>query len=275
MTFALIEAGNLPSGVVAVSGTIGLLGLIGFVLVERRTPRPMVPPGLFRSRQFSAANTMTLLVYAALGAVGFFLVLQLQTVAGYRPLRAGVAMLPITVLLLLFASYGGRLGTRIGPRVPMTVGPLSCAVGVVLLVRVGAESSYWFDIFPGLAVFGAGLVLLVAPLTSTVLAAAPDRNAGIASGISNAVARAGSLLAVSALPAVVGLAGSDYANPRAFDHGFEHAMWICAVLLALGGVTSWLLIRNPATITAQAEVIDHAEAGEQPNLTRNHERPVS
>lgn len=262
VTFALIEAGNLPSGVVVVSGTIGLVGLIGFVLVERRTPRPMVPPRLFRSRQFSAANAMTLLVYAALGAVGFFLVLQLQTVAGYRPLRAGVAMLPITVLLLLFASYGGRLGRSVGPRIPMTVGPLTCAVGVLLLVRVGAESSYWSDILPGLAVFGAGLVLLVAPLTSTVLGAAPDRNAGIASGINNAVARAGSLVAVSALPAVVGLSGADYTSRVSFDRGYEHAMWICAVLLALGGVASWLLIRNPARITVAGQVVGHAVAGE-------------
>jgi len=117
---------------------------------------------------------------------------------------------------------------------------------VLLLSGVSAGSTYWTGILPGITVFGVGLTLLVAPLTATVLAAAPDRYAGVASGVNNAVARAGSLLAVAALPAVVGLSGTDYAVPEAFSSAYRTAMLICAGLLAAGGVLSWLLIRNPA-----------------------------
>ena len=244
VTFALIEASSLAPAYVAASAAGGLACLAAFVAVERRSPHPMVPPALFRSRQFSAANAMTLLVYAALGAVIFFLVLQLQTVVGYGPLRAGIATLPITVVMLLLAARGGQLAARIGPRVPMTVGPLLCAAGVALLTGVGAGSSYWADVFPGVVVFALGLALLVAPLTATVLAAAPDQVAGIASGINNAVARAGSLLAVAALPAAVGLGGADYERAATLAAGYSRAAWICVVLLAAGGAVSWLIIRD-------------------------------
>jgi MFS family permease len=192
---------------------------------------------------------MTLLVYAALGAVFFFLTLQLQTVLGYGPLLAGLASLPVTILMLFLAAKGGELGARIGPRLPMTVGPLVCAVGAALLTGVGAEDrgldGYGAAVLPGVTIFGLGLCLLVAPLTATVLDAAPDRYVGIASGINNAVARAGSLLAVAALPAAVGLMGADYQVPEAFSSGYVRAMWICTVLLAAGGIVSWFLIENP------------------------------
>lgn len=241
-TYALIEWG---SSLAPWAAAAGLVAAVGFVLVERRSTHPMLPLGLFSSRTFSAANVMTLLVYGALGAVLFFLVLQLQTVVGYGPLLAGVATLPITVCMLLLASRGGQLGTRIGPRIPMTVGPLVMAGGTLLLLAVDAETSYWLDVLPGLAVFGLGLALMVAPLTSTVLAAAPDRHAGIASGVNNAVARAGSLLAVAALPVAVGLTGSDYARPEVFDRGYDLALTACAALLAVGGLISWVTIRRP------------------------------
>ena len=245
VTFALIESGALPAAVVVASAAVGLVAFVGFIQVERTSPHPMMPTHLFGSRQFSAANGMTLLVYAALGGVIFFLILQLQTVSGYGPLEAGISTLPITFVMLLLAARGGQLATRIGPRIPMTVGPLVCAVGIALLSGVGADAAYWTEVFPGVTVFALGLSLLVAPLTATVLAAAPDRYAGIASGINNAVARAGSLLAVAALPAVVGLSGADYDNPDVFGVGYQHAMWICAWLLASGGVVSWIFIRNP------------------------------
>jgi MFS family permease len=175
----------------------------------------------------------------------FFLVLQLQTVAGYGPLEAGIALLPVTIVMLLLAARGGQLATKIGPRIPMTVGPLVCAAGVAMLSGVGEDTSYWVDVFPGVLVFSLGLAFLVAPLTATVLAAAPDRYAGIASGVNNAVARAGSLLAVAALPAVVGLSGADYARPELFSAGYRQAIWICAAMLAVGGLVSWFFIRNP------------------------------
>jgi hypothetical protein len=231
---------------VAVSGLVGAAAGVAFVLVEGGRPYAMMPTHLFTSRQFSASNAMTLLVYAALGAILFFLVLQLQTVAGYGPLQAGVATIPITVVMLFLASRGGALATRIGPRLPMALGPVVCAVGVALLTGVGAHTNYWSDVLPGLTIFALGLSLLVAPLTATVLAAAPDHNAGIASGINNAVARAGSLLAVAALPAAVGLGGADYERPDIFAAGYGRAMWTCVVLLVLGGVVSWLLVRNPS-----------------------------
>ncbi len=147
--------------------------------------------------------------------------------------------------MLLFAARGGELASRIGPRLPMTVGPILCGIGTLLLAGVSAGSTYWLGVLPGITVFGVGLTLLVAPLTATVLAAAPDRYAGVASGVNNAVARAGSLLAVAALPAVVGLSGSDYAKPEEFSSAYRVAMLICACLLAAGALVSWLFIRNP------------------------------
>ena len=239
VTFALIEWGGRLA---PWAGVVGVATGVAFVLVERRTRLPMMPPDLFADRTFSAANAMTLLVYAALGAMSFFLVLQLQTVAGYPALQAGLAGMPITVCMLLLAAKGGELGTRIGPRIPMSVGPLVMAVGTALVVGIDEGVDYWIDVLPGLVVFGLGLSLMVAPLTATVLAAAPDDRAGIASGINNAVARAGSLLAVAALPTVVGLSGEEYAEPAAFASAYPVAMWICAALLAVGGVVSWLTI---------------------------------
>lgn len=243
LTYALIEWG---SPVAPWALVVMLLAGIGYVVDERRSDHPMLPLGIFADRNFSAANAMTLLVYAALGAVLFFLVLQLQTVGGYGALEAGIATLPITICMLFLASKGGELGTRIGPRIPMTVGPLVMAAGTLLLLRVGPDVDYWTDVLPGLTVFGLGLALMVAPLTATVLAAAADEHAGIASGVNNAVARAGSLLAVAALPVAVGLAGEEYADPVVFDAAYGSAVVACAVLLVLGGLVSWLTIRNPA-----------------------------
>ena len=239
VTYALIEWGNPYAAWAAV---IGVVMGAAFLLAEKRGDHPMMPLGLFADRTFSAANSMTLLVYAALGAVLFFLVLQLQTVSGYGALEAGLATLPITLCMLFLASRGGALATRIGPRIPMTVGPIVMGVGTLMLVGIGSDVNYWRDVFPGLTVFGLGLALMVAPLTATVLAAAPDEHAGIASGVNNAVARAGSLLAVAALPVAVGLSGTDYADPLVFDAAYQSAMIACAVLLALGGVVSWLTI---------------------------------
>ena len=242
LTYALIEWGSAGAPWALV---VTALATVGYLADERRSDHPMLPLGIFADRTFSAANAMTLVVYAALGAVLFFLVLQLQTVAGYGALEAGLATLPMTVCMLLLASRGGELGTRIGPRIPMTVGPLVMAGGVLLLLRVGEDVSYWTDVFPGITVFGLGLALMVAPLTATVLAAAPDEHAGIASGVNNAVARAGSLLAVAALPVAVGLMGEEYADPAVFDAAYGSALLICAGLLAAGGAISWVTIRDP------------------------------
>ena len=243
ITFGLIEWGHSYA---ALAGVIGVVTAVAFLGVERRGRHPMMPLGLFRDRTFSAANSMTLLVYAALGAVLFFLVLQLQTVSGYGALEAGLATLPITICMLLFASRGGALAQRIGPRIPMTVGPIVMGLASLMLLGVGADVSYWRDVLPGLTLFGLGLALMVAPLTATVLAAAPDENAGIASGINNAVARAGSLLAIAALPVAVGLGGDDYTDPAVFDSAFRSAILICAVLLFAGSAISFVGLRDAA-----------------------------
>ena len=241
-TYALIEwGGALPAWATGAA----VLAAAGFVAVERTSAHPMLPLGIFADRTFSAANAVTFLVYAALGAVLFFLVLQLQVVGGYGPLEAGIATLPLTISMLLLARRGGALASRIGPRIPMTVGPLVMAGGTLLMMRIGPDLNYWTDVLPAITVFALGLALMVAPLTATVLAAAPDEHAGIASGVNNAVARAGSLLAVAALPMAVGLSGAEYADPRAFDAAYDRAVFACAVLLVLGGLLSWATIRNP------------------------------
>ncbi|MGC1207040.1 MAG: MFS transporter [Ornithinimicrobium sp.] len=239
VTYALIEWGGALAPVAVL---LGVLGGAAFVVVQRRSAYPLVPLSMFANRTFSAANFMTLLVYAALGALLFFLVLQLQTVAGYSALQAGLATLPITFCMLFLAARGGRLAVKIGPRIPMTFGPIVMALGVLGLLNVGPQTVFWRDVFPGLTAFGLGLALMVAPLTATVLAAAQDRHAGIASGVNNAISRTGSLLSVAALPVLVGLSGDDYAVPTAFDAGYDRALIACAGLLVAGGISSWLLI---------------------------------
>jgi EmrB/QacA subfamily drug resistance transporter len=224
------------------SAALTVVLMVAFVVLERR-PHAMAPVALFASRVFSAANVMTFLVYGALGAVIFLLVLQLQVSSGYGPLAAGLATLPITVAMLLFSSRSAAVAARTGPRLPMTVGPLVCAAGVVLLSSVGRNASYVVQVLPGMLLFAAGLTMLVAPLTAAVLRAAPDEHAGVASGINNAVARAGSLLAVAALPAAVGLTGEDYRDPVRLTEGFRSGQLLCAVTLALGGIVSWYGLR--------------------------------
>lgn len=245
LTYVLTAGPELRGGVGAGLGVAAAALLGAFVWHLSRASSPLVPPRLFRSRVFSAANGMTFLVYGALSSVLFFVVIQLQVSSGFSPLASGLATLPITVLLLLLSARLADLSSRIGPRLPMTVGPILCAVGVVILVPVGAGTTFWAGVLPGMVVFGLGLATLVSPLTATVLAAAPDRYAGVASGINNAVARAGSLLAVAAIPAAVGLSGADYTDPAALTDGYRVAQLVCAALLFAGGVVSWVGLRPP------------------------------
>lgn len=246
ITFGLTRAGDVGfTGTVLSIVGVGLAGLAAFVLVEARSAHPLVPLGLFRSAQFTAANAVTFLVYAALGVLFVFLVLQLQVVAGWSPLRAGTAVLPVTVVMLLFSARSGALAQRIGPRLPMTLGPALAAAGVLWMGRIGPDASYLVDVLPPVLLFGVGLTLLVAPLTATVLDAAETRHAGVASGVNNAVARTAGLIAVAAIPAAVGIGGTDYADPTAFDTGYERAMVINAVLLVAGAIIAALFVRRP------------------------------
>ena len=245
VTYALIGAGeNMLRPDVLASAAVGVATGVAFVVHERRTADPMLPLGLFADRQFTGANLATLAVYGALGGSGLFLVLQLQTVLGYDATAAGAAMLPSIVLLTLLSPTAGAVATRIGPRLPMTVGPLLVAVGTLLLAGVDGARPYVVEVLPGSLLQGLGLAVLVTPLTATVLAAAPDALAGIASGVNNATARAAQLLAVAALPVAVGLSGDDYAQPLTFSAGYRTAMLACSVAFAVGGAVSWWTIRN-------------------------------
>ncbi len=246
VTYAVIAAPVLGVGSaqVVLSGLVGLLGLAGFVAVEARQTHPMLPLSMFSSRQFSAANAVTFLVYAAFAGVFLLLVVQLQVVAGYSALGAGTAVLPITVAMLLLSARAGQLAQRIGPRLPMTLGPLICAVGVLLMRTIGPQASYVTDVLPAVTVFGVGLALLVAPLTATVLAAADIRHAGVASGVNNAVARAAGLLAVAALPAVSGITGDAYGNPVSFALGFRAGLLVASALLVMGSAIAFATIRS-------------------------------
>ncbi|MBY6539362.1 MFS transporter [Rhodococcus sp. BP-349] len=222
---------------------IGLVGMAVFVVVERRTAHPLVPPSLFSSRVFVAANIVTFAAYAALGGVFFLLLLQLQVALGYSALAAGTATLPITAALLLLSARAGALAGRIGPRLPMTVGPLVAAVGLVLMIRIEPGSTYLGAVLPAVVVFGVGLSLLVAPLTAAVIGAAPASHAGTASAVNNAVARTAQLLSVAAIPGIVGISGQ--LDPAQFSSGFRAAMLICAAMLALAGALAAVSIRTP------------------------------
>jgi EmrB/QacA subfamily drug resistance transporter len=251
-TYALIEAPEKgATALVVAAAAIGVLSLIGFFVVERRVPNPMLPLEIFRSRQFSAANAVTFVVYAALGGFFFLFVAFLQVSLGYTPIEAGAASLPVTLLMLAFSARAGALAQRIGPRLPLTVGPLIVAVGLLMLTQLDQGSSYLSGVLPGVIVFGIGLTLVVAPVTATVLAAADSRHSGIASGVNNAVARVGSLLAVAVLPLAAGLTGANFYDPAKMTSGFHMAMVVCAALSAIGGVIAWF--------TISSEVL-HAEA---------------
>ena len=243
--YALIEgpARHWPASIV-VSGIAGVLLLVAFLVNEQRRPDPMMPLSLFRSRQFSASNLVTLLVYAALAGALFLLPVQLQVVSGFSPVAAGSSLLPVTLVMLLLSARAGRLATRIGPRWPMTVGPIVAACGLALLSRIGAHSSYLTTVLPAILVFALGLSFTVAPLTATVLAAAPERQVGVASAVNNDIARTAGLFAVAVLPAIAGITQQTYADPAQLSDGFQRAVLIAAALCALGGVLAALTIRD-------------------------------
>jgi EmrB/QacA subfamily drug resistance transporter len=255
VTYALISATDRGFGswdVVAMAIVAVLAGLLFLVVERRRGDDAMLPLELFSSRLFSALNVYTLAVYAALGGLTFFLAIELQTVAGYSAFATGISTLPLTILLLIGSPRAGALATRIGPRLPLTVGPWVAAAGFLLLRSIGPEASYWTDVFPGVLLFGLGMTLVVAPLTASVLAAVEDRYAGVASGVNNAAARAGGLLAVAALPLLVGLTGRAYEMPNELAPAFRSAMVWCAGLMVAGGLLSALLIQKPHRPAAPA-----------------------
>jgi EmrB/QacA subfamily drug resistance transporter len=236
------DRGATSPGVLAAL-CVGLVAMVAFVLVERGSRHPMLPLRVFASRAFTAANLVTFTVYAALGGVFFLVVLNLQVVGGYSALVAGTAMLPVTILMLLLSARSGALAGRVGPRLPMTLGPAVCAIALFLLSRVdAARASYPSDVLPGAVTLGLGLSLTVAPLTATALGSVDEHHAGIASGVNNAVARAAGLLAVAVLPLAAGLGRGSLTNPTDLAPVYHTAMLLCAGLLLAGSAIALLAV---------------------------------
>ncbi len=239
--FALIEAPRRgfadPAILAALTG--GLVLLAAFVWWERTTSEPMLPLHLFSRRNFTFANLETLTVYAGLSTLTFFLVLFVQQLAGYSALRSGLALLPITIVMFTLSPRVGRLSMRFGPRVFMGVGPLVAGGALLTLVRLRPGFSYWIELLPPLLAFSVGLSMIVAPLTATVLADAGKSDAGIASGVNNAVARVAGLLGIAVVGASVAGAGN-----RLDLSGFRLAMAITAALVGAGGLIGLAGIRE-------------------------------
>jgi EmrB/QacA subfamily drug resistance transporter len=248
VTYALITASGSPTVLtVAVPAVAGVLCGAAFVRLEQRRKHPMLPLTIFSSKLFTSMNLVTLCLYAAIGGVFFVLPVQLQIAAGYSALRAGIATLPVTLLMLLLSAPAGALAQRIGPRWPLTAGPLIAAAGLLLLTRVSPDStSYWVDVLPAVVVQGLGMSLFVAPLTATVLASVEVDHAGVASGVNNAAARVAQLLVVAALPLAVGLSDKAYRSPHAMDSAFGKSMVICAGLCVVAGLLAALLVPSGA-----------------------------
>jgi EmrB/QacA subfamily drug resistance transporter len=240
LAYALIEAEVNPATIAA--AVVGVVALVAFFVIEARKRDPMLPLGLFRIPQFAGANATTLAVYAALGGAFFLIVLYLQEVMGYSAIEAGASLVPITILMLLLSSRFGALSERIGPRLPMTIGPLIVGLGLVLFSEVAPGDRFTASVLPAAIVFGLGLSVTVAPLTAAVLGAVDNEQSGIASGVNNAVARLAGLLAVAILPSLVGLEGATTILEQ--TDAFRMAMRISAVVAALGGLVAWVTVRS-------------------------------
>jgi EmrB/QacA subfamily drug resistance transporter len=249
LIYALIEApasGWGSPGVVACL-VVGVVSAVAFGVTERRSAAPMLPPSMFAARQFTATNVVTFLMYGALGGALFLMPVALQQVAGYTPLDAGLALLPVTALMFTLSAASGRIATRIGPRLQMSAGPLVAGVGLALLARLTDDHSYWTGVLPGVLLLGIGLVITVAPLTSTAMSSAPGEHAGLASAVNNEVARAAGLFAVAILPVVSGLTGDAYLHAAVFAHGYRIASVIGGAMCVIGGIVAVIAISNSPT----------------------------
>jgi len=277
ITYALIEA---PAGglVVWILGLAGLGILGGFLVVEARSPSPMVSLHLFRSRDFSGANLLTFLLYAPFSGILFFFPLDLIQVQHYSSTQAGAALLPFILLIFVLSRWSGGLVTRYGARLPLTIGPLVAASGFALFARPGIGGSYWVTYFPAVIVMGLGMAISVAPLTTAVMESVPSNEAGVASGVNNAVSRIAGLLAVATFGLILSagfnraldkslaqmqlppdarrsidmdrskLAGLQTNDPRvrhavdqAFLSGYRDVIWIAVGLAILGAVSAQMI----------------------------------
>lgn len=266
LTYALIEGpGRGWNGVTVTAAVVGGLAMLAFPVIEARMPEPLLPIGIFRSSQFTGANLATFAIYGALGGALFLLALQLQQTLGYSALAAGVAMLPITVVMMALSSRMGALAQRIGPRIPMTVGPFVAAGGFGLMSLVQPGAGYWTVVFPAVVVFAFGLTITVAPLTAAVLASAEEKHMGAASGVNNALSRLSGLVAVAVLPPLAGV----NAGHGALGPGFGRAMLISAGVCAAGGLISFVTVRQSTPV--EPHPVPAVNAGCQDPCTR---RPI-
>ncbi len=245
--FALIEHGNYgwASPVIYLPLALGILAFAAFLWREKTAKQPMMPLSLFRVRNFAAGNIATTFIYGALSLGGFLLPVFLQEVGGYRATLAGLAILPVTIISILLSSYVGGLAGRFGPRLFMTVGPIVGGAGYLYFLLMGSRPYYWTEVLPGVILFGLGLTLTVAPLTSAILGSISQAQSGIGSAINNAVSRVAGLIATAMIGLIIG--------SRLQVDGFHRGMFVTAALLILGGVASAIGIRNPrsgAPVTA-------------------------
>ncbi|MFM9878420.1 MAG: MFS transporter [Rhodoglobus sp.] len=241
--FALIEQGNLgwSNPAIYLSFGLGLLSFAAFLWWQRRARDPMLPLGLFRIRNFSAGNLTTVFVYAALSIGGFIIVIFLQEVAGFTATVAALALLPVSIANVLLSSYFGGLSGRFGPRVFMTAGPIISGVGFLAMLGIAENVNYFVNVLPGILLFAVGLSMTVAPLTAAVLGSVSAEQAGIGSAVNNAVARVAGLVAIAMLGLIiVGELDVD---------GFHRVLVITGALLIVGGIVSFVGIRNPRRVT--------------------------
>ena len=247
ITYAIIvlPGGGARSPWFVAAAVLAVTASATFVVTERRSSHPMLPPAIFRPVQFRTANALTFVVNGALGGFAFVFIPALEIVAGYSPVLAGSALVPVTAVTLLLSGASGRLAQRIGPRPQLVAGCLLCAAASMLGVRIGAHASYWTAVFPLAVLFGLGLASLLPPLTATAMNSAPDSLAGLASGVNNAVARVAGLLWIAALPPITGLTGAAYADPIQFGSSFAQISWICAAAFGCAAVLAATLTTGP------------------------------
>jgi len=237
--YALIEQSHYGwrSPLIWLPFAVGVILLLWFMAYERQVSHPILPPGLFRQRNFLYGNLATIAIYAALSISTFLLVIFVQQVAGYTAIQAGFTFLPVSIIMFFLSSRFGALAGKHGPRIFMTCGPIVAALGFLLMLSVSDEFNYWTQMFPGVLVFGVGLSMTVAPLTSAVLSSVHKEQAGIASAVNNAVSRIAGLLAIAAIGLVTGT--------QLTLGGFRRGLIAMAVMLVLGGLVSWIGIRSP------------------------------
>lgn len=246
--FALIEQERLgwTHPAVAIPLVVGVIAFVAFIRRQARTANPMMPLALFRVRNFLVGNLATTVIYGALAFGSFIVTLFLQQVAGFTATAAGLALLPTTIMMLLLSTIFGTLGGRFGPRLFMSAGPLVAGAGYILMLSVGDPVNFWLQVLPGVLVFGLGLSMTVAPLTSAVLGSIDSRQAGIGSGVNNAISRVAGLVVIAMTGIIVG--------GRLDLIGFHRAVLVTGLLLICGGIISAVGIRNPfAAVTATGE----------------------